>query len=171
MKLLGNERVNVGDNVSAVLQKKILPKCKDQGIFSISCKKYNVGINKAMCDLGAFINVMPLSIYKLLNSGPLKETGVSCVSGRSVGKHPRHVNEQIFPTNFYIIDMKDDNSINSFDILLGRPFLSSAQMKIDVQSRTLTMEFDSEVVRFNVYEDIGHPCEIKMSPVSMKLNH
>ena len=29
-----------------------------------------------MFDLGASINVMPLSIYKVLNQGPLKETRV-----------------------------------------------------------------------------------------------
>lgn len=50
-------------------------KCKDQGMFSISCKIGNVGIRRAMCDLGASINLMPFSLYLELKVGPLKNTG------------------------------------------------------------------------------------------------
>jgi len=38
-KLVGNEKVSVGENVSAVFQRKLPPKCKDPGVFSIPCKK------------------------------------------------------------------------------------------------------------------------------------
>ncbi|XP_052479657.1 uncharacterized protein LOC105800937 [Gossypium raimondii] len=125
----------------------------------------NVGIKKAMCDLGASINVMPYPIYKLINAGPLKKTGVIIqLVDRSV-VYPEglledvlvKVNELVFPADFYIINMEDDNSTNSSDILLGRPFLSTASAKIDVRSGTLTMEFDGEIVKFNVYEAMGHP--------------
>ncbi|XP_052878214.1 uncharacterized protein LOC128279316 [Gossypium arboreum] len=75
-RLIGNERVNVRENVSAVLQKKVPPKNKNQCMFAISCEIGNVGIKKAMCNLGASINVMPYSIYKLTNAGTLKETRV-----------------------------------------------------------------------------------------------
>ncbi|KAG8473435.1 hypothetical protein CXB51_035626 [Gossypium anomalum] len=164
-RLIGNERVNVGENVSVVLQKKVPPKYKDQGMFAISCEIGNVGIKKAMCDLEASINVMPYSVYKLINAGPLKETGVIIqLADRSV-VYPEwllediivKVNELVFPANFYIINMEDDNSTNSSDILLGRPFLSTASAKIDVRSGTLTMEFDGEIVKFNVYGAMGHP--------------
>ncbi|XP_040964562.1 uncharacterized protein [Gossypium hirsutum] len=146
-RLIGNERVNVGENVSAVLQKKVPPTYKDQGMFAISCEIGNVGIKKAMCDLGASINVMPYPIYKLINTGPLKKTGVIIqLADRSV-VYPEglledvlvKVNELVFPVDFYIINMEDDNSTNSSDILLGRPFLSTASAKIDIRSGTLTM--------------------------------
>ncbi|XP_016673078.1 uncharacterized protein [Gossypium hirsutum] len=164
-RLLGNEKVNVGENVSAVLQKKVPPKYNDQVMFAISCDIGNVGIKKAMCDLGASINVMPYPIYKLINAGPLKKTGVIIqLADRSV-IYPEglledilvKVNELVFPADFYIINMEDDNTTNSSDILLGRPFLSTASAKIDVQSGTLTMEFDGDIVKFNVYEAMSHP--------------
>ncbi|XP_012438713.1 uncharacterized protein LOC105764610 [Gossypium raimondii] len=164
-RLLGNERVNVGENVSAVLQKKVPPKYKDQGMFAISCEIGNVGIKKAMCDLGASINVMPYPIYKLINAGPLKKTrAIIQLADRSV-VYPEglledilvKVNELVSPTDFYIINMEDDNTTNSCDILLERPFLSTASTKIDVRSGTLTMEFDGKTVKFNVYEAMGHP--------------
>ncbi|KAG8498114.1 hypothetical protein CXB51_006644 [Gossypium anomalum] len=163
-RLIGNERVNVGENVSAVLQKKVPPKYKDQGMFAIPCEIGSIGIKKAMCDLGASINVMPYSIYKLINAGPLKETGVIIQLADRTVVYPEglledvlvKVNELVFPADFYIIDMEDDNSANSSDIILGRPFLSTARTKIDVWNGTLTMEFDNDVVRFSVYEDMGH---------------
>ena len=75
-KLRDNERVSMGENVSAILQRKLPSKCNDPGTFSIPCKIGNIRIEKAMCDLGASINIMPLTIYESLNVGPLKETGV-----------------------------------------------------------------------------------------------
>lgn len=45
-------------------------------MFVVSCKIGNVGIKKAMCDLGASINVMPLSIYDSLNAGTLKKISI-----------------------------------------------------------------------------------------------
>ena len=131
------EKVSVGENVFAVLQKKLPPKCKDQGMFAISCTIGNVGIKRAMCDLGASINVMPLSIYSSLNAGPLKETGVVIqLADRSI-VYPEgvledvlvQVNGLIFPADFFVLDMEDDKSSNSSDILLGRPFLSTARTK------------------------------------------
>ncbi|PIN21584.1 hypothetical protein CDL12_05712 [Handroanthus impetiginosus] len=77
-KLKGNERIRVGENISVVLQRRLPPKCKDPGMFSIPCKIGSIRIEKTMCDLGASINVMPLSIYSSLNVGPLKETGKMC---------------------------------------------------------------------------------------------
>ncbi|XP_016731905.1 uncharacterized protein [Gossypium hirsutum] len=125
----------------------------------------NVGIKKAMCDLGASINVMPYPIYKLINAGPLKKTRVIVqLADRSV-IYPEglledvlvKVNELVFPADFYIINMEDDNSTNSSDILLGKPFLSTANAKSDVQMGTLTIEFDGKIVKFNVYEAMSHP--------------
>ncbi|XP_012477520.1 uncharacterized protein LOC105793139 [Gossypium raimondii] len=126
-RLIGNERVNVGENVSAILQKKVPPKYKDQG--------------------------------------PLKKTGVIIQLADRLVIYPEglledvlvKVNELVFLADFYIINMKDDNSTNSFDILLGRLFLSTASAKIDVRSGTLIIEFDGEIVKFNVYEAMNHP--------------
>ncbi|XP_016732250.1 uncharacterized protein [Gossypium hirsutum] len=123
MRLIGNERVNVGENVSAVLQKKVQPKYKDQ----------ETGVIIQLADRSA--------VYP---EGLLEDVLVK-------------VNELVFPADFYIISMEDDNSTNSSDILLGRSFLSTASGKIDVQSGTLTMEFDGKIVKFNVYEAMSHP--------------
>ncbi|XP_043811524.1 uncharacterized protein LOC122723443 [Manihot esculenta] len=129
-------------------------------MFAISCKVGNLEIKRAICDLGASINVMPLSIYLSLDAGPLKQIGVTLqLTDRSI-VYPKGVLEDvlvqveklIFPADFFVLDMEDDSSSNSADLLLGRPFLSTARTKIDVHEGTLSMELDGEKVKFNVYD-------------------
>ncbi|KAL0317552.1 UNVERIFIED_CONTAM: hypothetical protein Sangu_2169500 [Sesamum angustifolium] len=55
---------------------------------------------------------------------------------------------------------EEDNSPNSTSILLGRPFPKTARTKIDVHNGTLTMEFDGEVIRFNIYESMRYPSDV-----------
>ena len=75
-KLRDDEKVSVGENVSAFLQRMLPPKCKDPGMFTIPCRIGNTRFERAMLDLGASINVMPRSVYASLNLGSLKNTGV-----------------------------------------------------------------------------------------------
>ncbi|RDX97882.1 hypothetical protein CR513_19282, partial [Mucuna pruriens] len=49
-------------------------KCKDPIIFSVLCTISECTFADAMLDLGASINVMPMSIYKALNFGDLEPT-------------------------------------------------------------------------------------------------
>ena len=75
-KISNKEVVQVSENVSAVLQRKLPPKCKDPGSFTIPCVIGNTKFEHAMLDLGASINVMPYSIYASMNLGELKKDGV-----------------------------------------------------------------------------------------------
>ena len=62
--------------MSAVFQRKLPPKCKDPGVFSVPCKIGNLFFDKAMLDFGASINVMPRSVCDKLNLGELKQTDI-----------------------------------------------------------------------------------------------
>ncbi|GJT71451.1 DNA-directed DNA polymerase [Tanacetum coccineum] len=130
-KLKGNEKVLLGENVSAMIQKKLPIKCKDPGMFTIPCKMGNVKIERAMLDFGASINVMPRFIYEAMNVGKLKETWVK---------------DLVFPADFYVVDMGKDNHSNTPSILLGRPFLKTARTNICVHEGTLTMKFNGQKV-------------------------
>ena len=52
----------------------------------------------------------------------------------------------IFPTDFYILDMKDDEGTSSTTIILGRSFMMTTRTKIDVHAGSLTMEIGDEKV-------------------------
>ena len=66
------------------------------------------------------------------------------------------VNELILPADFYIIDMEDSLS-DSTPLLLGRPFMRTARTKIDVFEGKLTMEFDGEIINFNIFDSMRYP--------------
>jgi hypothetical protein len=57
----------------------------------------------------------------------------------------------VFPVDFYIIDMKDENLLNSSSILLGRPFLRTIRTKIDMHVEILTIEFNGEIIELNIF--------------------
>ncbi|KAM2889702.1 hypothetical protein FF1_013289 [Malus domestica] len=62
-----------------------------------------------------------------------------------------------------MLEMEDSNHSPQLPILLGRPFIKTARTKIDVFKGTLAMEFDGEVIDFNIsdamrYLHDGHSC-------------
>ncbi|XP_027118735.1 uncharacterized protein [Coffea arabica] len=164
-RLRGDERVIVGENVSAVLQRKLPPKCGDPGRFNVPCKIGNTLIRNTLLDLGVSINVMPKSMYASLNLSPLKEIEIIIQLADRTNAYPDgliedvlvKVNELIFPADFYVLDMDDDHSPDPSPLLLGRPFFSTTQTKIDVNKGTLSMKFDGELVHFNSFDTMEHP--------------
>ena len=57
--------------------------------------------------------------------------------------------------------MGDDGCFPLTPLLLGRPFMKTARTMIDVHKGTLTMEFDSDIIYFNILEDMKHPNEVQ----------
>ncbi|RDY08166.1 Retrovirus-related Pol polyprotein from transposon 17.6, partial [Mucuna pruriens] len=102
-----------------------------------------------MLDLGASINVMPMSIYKALNFGDLEPTRMTIqLANKSVVQLLGiledvlvQVNELIFPADFYVLDMEDETCRQGSTFILGRSFFMIARTKIDVHVETLSMEF------------------------------
>ena len=51
-------------------------------------------------------------------------------------------------------------SSNPTPILLGRPFLKTIRTKIDGHDGTLNMEFNGEIICFNIFEAIRYPSDV-----------
>ncbi|MBN8156820.1 hypothetical protein J0J30_22670, partial [Vibrio vulnificus] len=64
--------VPLTEECSAIIQRKLPPKLKDPGSFSVPITIGPLEIDKALCDFGASINLMPLSLYHRLNMRELK---------------------------------------------------------------------------------------------------
>ncbi|CAM8926263.1 unnamed protein product [Rhodiola kirilowii] len=73
----GNDQELMSRNISAVIQRKVPPKCGDSGTYTIPCTIGNIRIENCMLDLGASINVLPFSLYSCLRIGPLEPTGLT----------------------------------------------------------------------------------------------
>ncbi|KAK9666894.1 hypothetical protein RND81_14G219000 [Saponaria officinalis] len=69
--------VNLSQECSAILLSKLPPKLEDPGSFSIPCSIQGIKINKALCDLGASVSLMPLPFFKRLKLTDLKPTWVT----------------------------------------------------------------------------------------------
>ena len=76
-KLGDYETITLSEECSAILQKKLPPKLKDTGSFTIPCAIGNAVFERALCDLGASINIMPWSIFKKLKLGEVRPTTIT----------------------------------------------------------------------------------------------
>ncbi|XP_050884536.1 uncharacterized protein LOC127087652 [Lathyrus oleraceus] len=76
-KLEDDETMTLNIECSAIIQNNMPPKLRDPGIFSIPCVIGKFVIDKALCDLGASVCLMPLPIYERLKLGELRPTRVS----------------------------------------------------------------------------------------------
>ncbi|KAJ8762772.1 hypothetical protein K2173_022901 [Erythroxylum novogranatense] len=144
-EILSNKRrleeyatVKLNEECSAILSRKLPPKLKDPRSFTIPCVIGDLNIDKALMDLGASINLMPLSVLRKLGLTEPKPTTISLqLADRSI-TYPRGIIEDvlvkvekfIFPMDFLVLDMEEDIDI---PIILGRPFMATARTIIDVQ--------------------------------------
>ncbi|GJV91360.1 retrovirus-related pol polyprotein from transposon TNT 1-94 [Tanacetum coccineum] len=119
----------------------ILPqKEKDPGSFTVPCLINNICFDKALVDLGASVSVMPFSTYTNLGLGDLSHTRMTIELADRTIKQPKgitanvlvRVGKFVFPIDFVILDIPEDNDV---PLILGRPFLSTAHVKIDVYKR------------------------------------
>ena len=69
--------VSLSEKCSAIIQRKLLEKLKDLGSFTIPCIIGEQTFSKALCDLGASINLMSLSVAKKLHLGEITPTSLS----------------------------------------------------------------------------------------------
>ncbi|XP_057432471.1 uncharacterized protein LOC130725241 [Lotus japonicus] len=159
-----NEIVELTEECSAILQRKLPPKRKDPGSFTLPV---NFGASKqvrALCDLGSSVNLMPLSMFERLNVGELKPTMMMLqLADRSIVA-PWGVVEDVlvrvgvfeFPVDFVIIDMDEDSKI---PLILGRPFLATSQAKINVGKGTISLRVADEKITFNIFDLKPKPVE------------
>ncbi|XP_070667959.1 uncharacterized protein [Malus domestica] len=163
------EIVALSEKVSAVLQRKLPLKLKDAGSFTIPCVIGGKEFGRALCDLGASINLMPYSVYESLNLGDLKETKIVIQLADRSNRYPKglledvlvQVNELIFPADFFVLEMEHDPMPTALPLILGRPFLRTARTKINVYDCTLTMEIDGESVKFRIFNAMRYPSELE----------
>ncbi|XP_070014122.1 uncharacterized protein [Nicotiana sylvestris] len=120
-EILSNKRkledlgvIELIENCSAIIQNTLPKKLGDPGSFAIPCTLGGIYFEKALCDSGASINLMPFSIFRKLNLGEIKATPVSLQLADQSLKKPRGIIEDVlvkvdkfvFPVDFIILDME-----------------------------------------------------------------
>ncbi|GJZ01657.1 reverse transcriptase domain-containing protein [Tanacetum coccineum] len=109
----------------------------------------------ALADLGASINLMPLSLWKKLSLPKHTSTCMTLeLANRSVA-YPKRVAEDVFvkvgkfyfPSDFVVVDYDVDPRV---PLILGRPFFRTERALIDVHGEELTLRVNYEAITFKV---------------------
>ena len=148
------------EQVSAIIQSKNPVKYKDPGSPTISVNIDGTCIDKSLLDLGAGVNLLPYSVYKQLGLGELKPTNITLsLADRSV-KIPKGIVEDVlvkvdkfyYPVDFVVLDTEPIvNGPNHVPIILGRPFLATANAIINCRNGVMQLTFGNMTLELNIF--------------------
>ena len=125
---------------------------------TIPCSICEVSIGKALIDLGANINLMPLSMCQRLGELEIMSTRMTLqLADRSITR-PYGVIEDalvrvkhlIFPAGFVVMDIEEDADI---PLILGRPFMSIASYVVDMGKKKLEIGIEDQQINFDLFNE------------------
>ncbi|GJS95748.1 reverse transcriptase domain-containing protein [Tanacetum coccineum] len=145
----------MNENCSAMLLKKLPEKLGDPGKFLIPCEFPGMEICYALADLGASINLMPISIWKNLSLPELTPTRMTLELADQSITYPKGLAEDVFVkvgkfyffTDFVVVDFEADPRV---PLILGRSFLRTSRALIDVYGEEITLRVYNEAITFNL---------------------
>ncbi|GJS92635.1 reverse transcriptase domain-containing protein [Tanacetum coccineum] len=154
-KIIELTKTLVNENCSAVILKKFPEKLGDPGRFLIPCDFPEMNECLALADLGASINLMPLSIWKELSLPALTKTRMILELADRTISTPTGIAEDVFvkvgtfffPADFVVVDYVADPRV---PLILGIPFLRTVCALIDVHGEQMTLRHDDQSVTFKV---------------------
>ncbi|GJZ87176.1 reverse transcriptase domain-containing protein [Tanacetum coccineum] len=166
---------SLNENCSEVLLKKLPKKLRDLGKFLIPCDFSKLDKCLALADLGASINLMPLSVWKKLSLPELTPTRMTLELANLSVSYPEGVAEDVFvkvgkfyfPANFVVVDYDVDPRV---PLILESFFLRTLRALIDVHGEELTLRVNDEAITFkvrhtsryshNYYDEIVHQVNV-----------
>nr|GEZ49407.1 reverse transcriptase domain-containing protein [Tanacetum cinerariifolium] len=154
-------KIMLNENCSVMLLKKLPEKLGDLGKFLIPCDFSRIDVSHALADLGASINLMPLSIWKKLSLPELTPTWMTLeLADRSITR-PKGVAEDVFVKvgkfhfliDFVVVDFEADPRV---PLILGRSFLRIGHALIDIYGEEITLQVNDEAVTFNLNQTMRY---------------
>jgi hypothetical protein len=154
--------------VSSILQCKLPIKYKDPGCPTIACMIEVSQINRALLDLGASVNLLPYLVYLQLGLGELKPTTVMLQLVDRSMKRPQGIIEVVlikvdkfyFPVDFIVIDTEPVHDVvNQIPVILGRPFLATANILINCRTGVMKISFGNMTMELNIFNINTQPLD------------
>ncbi|KAL4383733.1 hypothetical protein GQ457_15G012530 [Hibiscus cannabinus] len=142
------ETIAITKGCTSTLNNRLPPKLKDPGSFTIPCTINNHHVGKALCDLGANINLTPKSVFQRLGMLQLADRSYIQLEGKIEYILVR-VDKFIFSADFIVLDCETDEFA---PIILGRPFLALRRTLIDVEKGQLPIRVNEQQVTLNVFK-------------------
>jgi len=164
------KKVFFATNISELLSGPIPVKYKDPGSPTITCIIGQTEISRALLNLGASVNLLPLSVYQELGLGELRPTQVMIhLADRSV-KVPKgeitnvliRVGDFIYQVDFTALETQ----LVSYPrvhapIILERPFFATANAIINYRNGSMRLTFGDMIKEVNVFNLGKQPRELE----------
>ena len=176
-KLSVNKEAFMTEQSTSLIRNNFPLKYKDPRSPTISIVVGNSKLGHALVDLGASVNLLPYSIYVDLGLGELVPTNITLqLADRSV-KMPRGIVKDVlvqvdkfyFLVDFVVLDTQPMvNQGTQFPVILGRPFLATANAIIHCRGGLMTLSFGNMTVNLNIFNvikgmgDEEDVCEVNM---------
>nr|GFC26278.1 reverse transcriptase domain-containing protein [Tanacetum cinerariifolium] len=160
-KLSEMARTTMNEHCSAVILNKLPRKLGDPVKFLIPCEFSGMDECLALADLGASINLMPLSVWEGLSLPELTPTCMTLkLANRSVSK-PIGIAKDVsfkvgvfyFPADFGVVDFEPDPRV---PLILERCFLKTSRALIDVHKGELTLRIGNEAITYNLDQTVRY---------------
>jgi len=156
-----SDTIVVEGNCSAVIQRILPPKHTDPRSVTIPCSIGAVSVGKALIDLGANINLMPLSMCRRLGELEIMPTRMTLQLADHSITRPYGVIEDVlvrvkhftFPADFVVIDIEEDVEI---PLILGHPFMLTASYVVDIGKRKLELSIEDQKINFDLFDEEKH---------------
>ena len=154
-KLGVNKKAFMTEQSTSLIRNNLPPKYKDPGSPTISIFVGNSKLGHALMDLGASINLLPYSVYVDLGLGELEPTNITLQLADHSVKIPRGIVKDVlvqvdkfyFPVDFFVLDTQlVVNQGTQFPVILGRPFLATANSIIHCKGGLMTLSFGNMTV-------------------------
>nr|GEY68906.1 hypothetical protein [Tanacetum cinerariifolium] len=156
-KLFELSRTPLNEHCSTVLLKNLLEKLGNPGKCLIPCDFLGIDEWLALADLGLSINLMSLSVWKMLSLPELSPTCMTLeILDRSISRPVGFVEDVSvkvakfhFPADIVVVDFDADPRV---PLILRRSFLKFGRALIDVYEGELTLRVGKESVTFNLVQ-------------------
>lgn len=150
---------------STISTRSLVQKKADPGTFTIICTIGSLNFAKALSDLWASLNLMPLAMYKKLGMEDPTPINMWLVMANRYVKQMVgilhdvlvRVADFILSTDFVILDCEVD-----FErpIILGRPFLATGRVVVDMDLNELKFRFNDKEASFKMHSSMNQQKEI-----------
>ncbi|KAI3768558.1 hypothetical protein L2E82_19346 [Cichorium intybus] len=161
------KRINLPENVSSIIMNTLPSKLKDPGVPLVLVDLGNVHIKKALLDLGASVNILLGQLFDKYEFGTLRPTDVILQLADKSTKIPRgmlsdviiKVRDFYYPTDFLVLDTRQAANREQPTIILGRPFLATANANIDCRTGEMGISFGHWQTKINIFNAKGSTME------------
>ncbi|XP_058759931.1 uncharacterized protein LOC131633239 [Vicia villosa] len=161
-KYTDEETVVLDAHCSAIIQKTPPRKEADPGRVILPITIGGNYISNGLVDLGSSINLIPLSVVKRLRNIEMKHTRItlqladkSIISPYGVVQDMLvKVDKFLFPVDFVVVDMEEDRDV---PLILGRPFMKTTRMMIDIDDGIMKVRGQDKEVIFSLFESMKPP--------------